>query len=98
MHPTVDYDEKSVNIQPNDGVLMVDHKYLIKSAIEKEITWNILACFLKGFVLSPDKLKDIIKTLVQELETWVSKVENKNVIEKIGVSEKCFVIKDTEHD
>ena len=98
MKSIIDYDEKAVNIQPRDGVLLVDHKNLIKSAIEKEITWNTLACFLTDFVLSPDKLKDIIKTLVQELQTWVAKVENKIGSEKIGVSETCFVIKDTEHD
>ena len=66
MNPTCDYDEDAVKIQPEDGVLMVDHKHLIKSAIEKEISWDNLACFLTDFVLSSsDKLKDIIKTLVQ---------------------------------
>ena len=63
MDPTIDYDENAV--KPEDGVLMVDHKHLIKSAIEKEISWDNLACFLTDFVLSSDKLKDIIKTLVQ---------------------------------
>ena len=97
MKSIIDYDEKAVKIQPKDGVLMVDHKNLIKSAVEKELSWNNLACFLTDFVLSSDKLKDIIKTLVQELETWVSKVENKSDREKIEVFEQFDVIEEKEH-
>ena len=47
---------------PNDGVLMVNDKYFIKSAIEKKISWNALACFLTDLAPSLDKSKEIIKT------------------------------------
>ena len=97
MNSIIDYNKEAVKIQPTDEVLMVDHKHLIKSAIEKEITWNTLACFLTDFVLSSDKLKDIIKTLVQELEIWVSKGENESGSEIIGVKQS-FVIDKKEHD
>ena len=94
MNSVIDYDEETVKIQPKNGVIMVDHKHLIKSAIDKEIPWNTLACFLTDFVLSPDKLKDIIKTLVQELERLVSKIDNRSDREKIEVFEQSYVIEE----
>ena len=77
-----------------DGVLLVDHKYFIKSTIEKKISWNALACFLTDLAPTLDKSIEIIKTLVQELEIWVSKMENK--CDK-DFSEPYFEIEDLEN-
>ena len=56
--------------------VMVDYQYLIQSAVDKKLPWESLACFLTELAPTLDKSRKIIKILVQELEKWVTKVEN----------------------
>ena len=74
----------------------VDFQYFIQSAIQKKIAWNALAYFLTDLAPTLDQSKEIIKTLVQELEIWVSKVTNKSDsdIEIVEVSENPTLIDD----
>ena len=80
-----------------EQMLKVDHNHLIQSAIKKRISWNVLACSLIDLVTSVDKSKEIIQTLVKELETLVSKVENESGNENRGVSEPSLVIEKNVH-
>ena len=70
----MDQSNSAINLS-GEGV-MVDFKYFIHSAIQKEISWKSLAFFLTNLISSLDKSKEVIRILVQELETWVTKVEN----------------------
>ena len=70
----MDPSNSAINLS-GEGV-MVDFKYFIHSAIQKEISWKSLAFFLTNLITSLDKSKEVIRILVQELETWVTKVEN----------------------
>ena len=74
----------------------VDFQYFIQSAIQKKIAWDALVYFLTDLAPTLDQSKEIIKTLVQELEIWVSKVENKSDsdIEIVEVSENSPLIDD----
>ena len=58
----------------------VDFNHFIQSAIEKKISWSTLAGFLTDLAATKAKSNEVIKTLVQELEKWVSKVENETKI------------------
>ena len=58
----------------------VDFNHFIQSAIEKKISWSTLAGFLTDLATTKAKSNEVIKTLVQELEKWVSKVENETKI------------------
>ena len=69
----MDPSNSAINLS-GEGV-MVDFKYFIHSAIQKEISWKSLAFFLTNLITSLDKSKEVIRILVQELETWVTKVE-----------------------
>ena len=70
----MDPSNSAINLS-GEGV-MVDFKYFIHSAIQKEISWKSLAFFLTNLITSLDKSKEVIRILVQELEIWVTKVEN----------------------
>ena len=50
--------------------------YLIQMAIEKKMPWNTLTHLLTDLAATPMKSKQVIKLLIQELEKWISKVEN----------------------
>ena len=50
--------------------------YLIHMAIEKKMPWNTLTHLLTDLAATPVKSKQVIKLLLQELEKWVSKLEN----------------------
>ena len=54
----------------------VDFQYFIQMAIEKKMAWNTLTHLLTDLAATPMKSKQVIKLLLQELEKWVSKVEN----------------------
>ena len=54
----------------------VDFQYFIQMAIEKKMAWITLTHLLTDLAATPVKSKQVIKLLLQELETWVSKVEN----------------------
>ena len=56
--------------------VMVDFHYFIQSAVQKNISWNSLAIFLTDLTPTLDQSRQVIKILVQELEKWVSKIEN----------------------
>ena len=53
----------------------LEFKYFIKMAINKKMTWSTLEHLLTDLATNPIKSKQIIKTLLQELLKWVSKVE-----------------------
>ena len=55
--------------------VMIDFKYFVKLAIQKEIPWKSLTIMLIELTTSLDKSKKAIRVLVQELEKWVSKAE-----------------------
>ena len=54
----------------------VDFQYFIQITIEKKMAWSTLLHLLTDLAATPQKSKQVIKMLLQELETWVSKVEN----------------------
>ena len=56
--------------------VLVDFEYFIQMAVQKKITWSTLTFFLIDLAPTLNKSKQVIETLVQELEKWVSKVEN----------------------
>ena len=56
----------------------VDFQYFIQMTIEKKMLWSTLAHLLTDLAATPEKSKQVIKMLLQELETWVSKVENES--------------------
>ena len=72
------------NIEEQGTKVLLDLKYFIRLAVEKKITWNTLAFFLIDLAPTLEKSKRVIETLVQELEKWVSKVENNS---KLNVTE-----------
>ena len=71
----------------------VDFNNFIQSAVEKKISWNTLAGFLTDLTTTKSKSNEVIKTLVQELEKWVSKVENE-ILESDDLFEDGFVKED----
>ena len=79
----------------------VDFKYFILMAIEKKMPWSSLAHLLTDLAATPVKSKQVISLLIQELEKWISKVENtskntdsfsenKNIIEENQFLETSF--------
>ena len=58
----------------------IDFNHFVQSAVEKKISWSTLAGFLTDLATTKAKSNEVIKTLVQELEKWVSKVENETKI------------------
>ena len=54
----------------------VDFQYFIQMTIEKKMLWSTLSHLLTDLATTPEKSKQVIKMLLQELKTWVSKVEN----------------------
>ena len=89
---------------PNKKVL-VDFEYFIQMAVQKKITWSTLAFFLIDLAPTLEKSKQVIETLVQELEKWVLKVGKNESIKDIpemldAVNEKQanFQIQDGKQD
>ena len=84
-------DTLGIHSQNNKKVL-VDFEYFIELAIQKNITWSTLIFFLHDLAPTLEKSKQVIETLVQELEKWVLKVENnesnKDATEVLDVNEK----------
>ena len=78
--------------------MMVDFKYFIKSATEKKLPWNTLACFLTDLAPTLDKSKEIIRILVQELELWVSKAETETGNDKMDAFENCNLNEEQENN
>ena len=78
--------------------MMVDFKYFIKSATEKKLPWNTLACFLTDLAPTLDKSKEIIRILVQELEIWVSKAEIETGNDKMDAFENCNLNEEQENN
>ena len=56
----------------------VDFQYFIQMALEKKMAWSTLAHLLTDLAASPEKSKQVIKMLLQELEIWISRVENES--------------------
>ena len=54
----------------------IDFQYFIQSAVNQELSWKTLAFFLTDLTTSPEKSKEVIKILVEELEKWVTKARN----------------------
>ena len=71
MNPIVDSDGNTL-----DERRLVDFEYFIQSAVDNKLPWNTLAYFLIDLAPTLDKSRQVIKILVQELEKWVTKVEN----------------------
>ena len=59
----------------------VNFQYFIQMAIEKKMAWSTLAHLLTDLAATPEISKQVIKLLLQELEKWVSKVENEPKID-----------------
>ena len=78
MDSIVDHEKVNVN-----GKTTVDFHYFIQSAVQKNISWNALAMFLTDLAPTLDQSREVIKMLVQELEKWVTKVENQAIEETI---------------
>ena len=84
MNPIIDSNGDG---HPFDERRLVDFEYFIQSAVHNKLPWNTLAYFLTDLAPTLDKSRQVIKILVQELEKWVTKVENKteNKTEKDGI-------------
>ena len=54
----------------------VDFQYFMQSAINQELSWKTLEFFLIDLTTTPEKSKEVIKILVEELEKWVTKTKN----------------------
>ena len=54
----------------------LEFEYFIKMAFNKKMSWSTLEHLLTDLATNPTKSKQIIKTLLQELLEWVSKVES----------------------
>ena len=54
----------------------VDFNYFIQFTIQKKMSWKSLAFLLIDLAPTLEKSKEVIETLVHELELWVSKVES----------------------
>ena len=67
----------------NNKKVLVDFEYFIQLAIQKNITWSTLIFFLHDLAPTLEKSKQVIETLVQELEKWVLKVENNESINDV---------------
>ena len=63
-------------IEEEGTKVLLDLKYFIQLAIWRKITWNALAFLLIDLAPTLEKSKAVIETLVQQLEKWVSKLEN----------------------
>ena len=87
--------DQSVINKSQKGV-RVDFQYFIQSAINQEFSWKTLAFFLTDLTTTPDKSKEVIKILVEELEKWVTKARNGDnlVIEEIDTVKENII--DTE--
>ena len=59
-----------------DQSVRVDYQYFIELAVQKKLSWNTLVHFLTDLAPTLDKSRQVIRILVQELEKWVTKVEN----------------------
>ena len=51
----------------------VDFQYFITLAIQKELSWKMLAFFLTDLTTTLDQSKEVVRLLVKELESWVAK-------------------------
>ena len=59
-----------------DQSVRVEFQYFIELAVQKKLEWNTLVHFLTDLAPTLDKSRQVIRILVQELEKWVTKVEN----------------------
>ena len=66
-------DQSAIN-KSQKGI-RVDFQYFIQSAINQEFSWKTLAFFLTDLTTTPEKSKEVIKILVEELEKWVAKAK-----------------------
>ena len=71
--------EKSSINNTQKGV-RVDFQYFIQSAINQEFSWKTLAFFLTDLTTTPDKSREVIKILIEELEKWVAKARNGDMV------------------
>ena len=60
----------------------VDYSYFIKMALEKKITWNMLAFFLNDLTPTLEKSKQVIEILLKELQMLQSKLEEIEIDDK----------------
>ena len=68
--------------------MSIDFHYFIRMTIQKEMTWSTLSFLLTDLAVTPEKSKQVIKILVEELEKWVSKKESDPNTEIGGLDEK----------
>ena len=67
-------------------------QHFIQKTIQKKMSWSTLSHLLTELATAPENSIEIIKTLLQELENWVSKVEYiLNQKETCGPSEETSV-------
>ena len=88
------------SIEEQGTKVLLDLKYFIQLAVQKKITWNALAFLLIDLAPTLEKSKRVIETLVQELEKWVSNVENdfkQDVIEMLDTNEKEATVQIQDH-
>ena len=71
-------DQKALN-KSQKGV-RVDFHYFIQAAVDQELPWKTLAFFLTDLTTTPDKSREVIKILVEELEKWVTKARNGDMV------------------
>ena len=71
----------------SDGI-NVDPKYLIRLATHDKMSWNILEMLLEDLISTLAKSKQVIKLLIQELQTLHSKLKEKHFsIEEMEIDE-----------
>ena len=69
-------EEQANKVSVSSEKVILDFHYFIQLAVEKKITWSTLAFFMIDLAPTLEKSKKVIEELVQELEKWVTKVEN----------------------
>ena len=93
MESIIDHEHAKMNV---NGKTTVDFHYFINSAVQNQLSWNTLAMFLTDLAPTLDQSREVIKILVQELEKWVTKVENQRK-DKVELFEPQVLVKDEEH-
>ena len=94
--------EKSATINDTQKGVRVDFQYFIQSAVNQELSWKTLTFFLTDLTTSPEKSKEVIQILVEELEKWVTKAKNEvNVVldkksSVIDIDKEIDLVKDVE--
>ena len=71
----------------SDGI-NVDPKYLIRLATHDKMSWKTLEMLLEDLIPTLAKSKQVIKLLIQELQTLHSRLKEKHLsIEEVGIDE-----------